>query len=155
MISNNPEQWLHLERIVRFGDTDAAGVLHFHHLLRWCHEAWEESLEKYGLNSSDIFPIGFQQQEPFLVALPVVHCEADFRLPIKTGDHLEILLLPEKTGTGGFQVQSKFQRGGGDVGFGLIRHLAINAQTRERCDLPEKIQLWLEASSVNLGPRSL
>ena len=30
--------WLELRRVVRFGDTDAAGVMHFHQLLRWCHE---------------------------------------------------------------------------------------------------------------------
>ena len=33
--------WLRLERTVRFGDTDAAGVIQFHQLLRWCHEAYE------------------------------------------------------------------------------------------------------------------
>ena len=41
--------WLQLHRVVRFGDTDAAGVMHFHQLLRWCHEAWEESLEARAL----------------------------------------------------------------------------------------------------------
>ena len=45
----SPDHWLQLERRVRFGDTDAAGVMHFHQLLRWCHEAWEESLERFGL----------------------------------------------------------------------------------------------------------
>ena len=36
-----PPAWLQLHRKVRFGDTDAAGVMHFHQLLRWSHEAWE------------------------------------------------------------------------------------------------------------------
>ena len=40
-------------RSVRFGETDAdqgaAGVMHFQQLLRWCHEAYEESLERFGL----------------------------------------------------------------------------------------------------------
>ncbi len=155
MVSKKPEHWLLLERIVRFGETDAAGVVHFHNVLRWCHEAWEESLEGYGLNSSDVFPTGIQQVESLEIALPVVHCEADFRLPIKAGDHLEIILLPEKIDMTGFQVHAKFQRGKKNVAFGLIRHLAINARTRERCLLPEKIDLWIEASSLKLGPRPL
>ena len=54
--STNPREWLFLKRIVRFGDTDAAGVIHFHQLLRWCHEAWEESLELYGLPTNTVFP---------------------------------------------------------------------------------------------------
>ncbi len=141
--------------MVRFGDTDAAGVLHFHNLLRWSHEAWEESLEKYGLNSSDIFPTGLQKERKLQVALPVVHCEGKFRLPIETGDQLKIILFPEKTETSGFQVHSKFQREGKDVAFGLIRHLSIDADTRQRCPLPDDISLWLEASTVNLGPKPL
>jgi hypothetical protein len=36
-----PDDWLLLCRTVRFGETDAAGVMHFHQLLRWCHEAYE------------------------------------------------------------------------------------------------------------------
>ena len=52
----SPDHWLQLERRVRFGDTDAAGVMHFHQLLRWCHEAWEDSLERYGIAAADVFP---------------------------------------------------------------------------------------------------
>jgi len=155
VLSKNPETCLLLKRIVRFGDTDAAGVLHFHNLLRWCHEAWEESLDKYGLNASDVFPTVLPQERRLQVALPVVHCEGKFKLPIETGDHLKIILLPEKTETGCFQVHSKFQREGQSVAFGLIRHLAINAETRKRCPLPENINLWIEASNVNLGPKPL
>ena len=154
-MSKNPQHWLLLNRIVRFGDVDAAGVIHFHNLLRWCHEAWEESLEKYGLHSSDLFPNAFNSEKNLEVGLPIVHCSADFRRPIKTGDQLEICLLPEKIDMCSFQVQSKFQRNGEKVALGLIRHLAINFQTRQRCELPEKINLWIEASSLNLGPRPL
>ena len=50
----NPQDWLQLERRVRFGDTDAAGVMHFHQLLRWCHEAWEESLQRYGIHAGSV-----------------------------------------------------------------------------------------------------
>ena len=51
-----PENWLILKRKVRFGDCDSAGVIHFHNLLRWAHESWEESIEIYGISYQDIFP---------------------------------------------------------------------------------------------------
>ena len=155
MLSTNAHHWLLLKRIVRFGETDAAGVIHFHNLLRWCHEAWEESLQRYGIRLSDIFPSGCQQVGLLEVGMPIVHCKADFRLPIKTGDQLAISLLPEKISIDSFQVQSTFQRDGENVALGLIRHLAINSQTRQRCELPESINRWIEASSLTLGPRSL
>ncbi len=155
MLSNNPENWLLFTRIVRFGETDAAGVIHFHNLLRWCHEAWEDSLCKYGLNYSDIFPSGEYSESRVKIALPIVHCEANFRFPIKAGDNLEITLVPEKVDMTSFQVQSKFKCDGKQAAQSIIRHIAINPETRQRCDLPEDINRWLEASSINLGPRPL
>ncbi len=155
MTSTNPEQWLCLKRAVRFGETDAAGVIHFHQLLRWCHEAWEESLEHYGLEVSEVFPRCIDQDTCPDVALPIVHCEADFFLPITTGDQLLIELMPEKINLSSFQVQTKFKRGDEHVARGLIRHLAINSETRTRCSLPECIDRWIEASSLNLGLRPI
>ena len=52
----DPSAWLLLCRTVRFGDTDGAGVMHFHQLLRWCHEAYEESLERFGIPADQVFP---------------------------------------------------------------------------------------------------
>ena len=81
----NSDDWLLLERRVRFGDCDSAGVLHFHNLLRWAHEAWEESIENYGISSCKIFPFSESQQK---IAIPIINCEARFFCPIKLGDHL-------------------------------------------------------------------
>ena len=155
MIPDSPEYWLVFNRVVRFGETDGAGVIHFYNLFRWCHEAWEESLEKYGIYASEIFPNTVQSENYLEVALPVINCKANFRAPITTGDQLKVLLSPEKIDMWSFEIQTKFQKGGEDVAWGLIRHLAINVRTRKRCSLPENITRWLEASSLNHGPRPL
>ena len=46
---------------MRFGDCDSANVIHFHNLLKWSHEAWEESLDKYGIPLNEIFPDGCRE----------------------------------------------------------------------------------------------
>ena len=140
--------WLCLERVVRFGDTDAAGVMHFHQALRWCHEAWENSLERYGIEASSVFPGCRDQQSAPPIALPVVHCEADFSRPVFGGDQLQVLIAPERLNPGSFEVRTRFQLEGVDVARGLIRHVAINPSTRQRCALPEAIDRWLEASCL-------
>ena len=69
----NPNSWLMLCRSVRFEPVRWRPA--FQQLLRWCHEAYEESLERFGLNAAEIF-------RPWLYArvrLPIVHCSADFR----------------------------------------------------------------------------
>ena len=142
------DHWLELKRHVRFGDTDAAGVMHFHQLLRWCHEAWEDSLQRHGITAESVFP-GCRGQATWPdVALPVVHCEADFVRPVHGGDCLQVLLEPQRLDPGSFEVRSRFQIDEIDVARGLIRHVAISTNTRQRCPLPEAIDLWLEASGM-------
>ena len=148
----DPTSWLLLCRTVRFGETDAAGVVHFHQLLRWCHEAYEESLERFGIPAAGIFPTP-DQVPP--VALPIVHCAADFRRPLRCGDPLAITLIPARLDPGGFELRYRFRRDGEEVARGLTRHLAIAAASRERCPLPEPIQRWLEASALAAGVRPL
>ena len=155
MLTTKPETWLCLKRIVRFGDTDAAGVMHFYQLLRWCHESWEESLELYGIPPNRLFPNSKSIDSKISILLPIVHCEASFYLPLFTGDHLEIDLFPKRLSGGHFQIETKFKRDNKDVALGLIRHCAINSESRDRCPLPEEIDLWLESSSLRLGVTSI
>jgi len=150
-----PAPWLLLSRTVRFGDTDAAGVMHFHQLLRWCHEAWEESLERFGIPAGAVFPgarlpaadPALPPPDPAAVALPIVHCQADYRQPLVCGDPLAIQLEPIRLDPGCFEVRYRFSREGEAVANGLTRHLAIDSRSRRRCPLPAGIQRWLEASS--------
>ena len=138
---------------MRFGDTDAAGVVHFARLLSWCHEAYEESLERYGIAAAALFPTG--TEEPPAIALPIVHCSADFRRPLVCGDPLAIALEPLRIDPGCFELRYRFSSAGDPVAEGLTRHLAIDSRSRQRCSLPEPIQRWLEASALQGGIQPL
>ena len=140
------QAWLDLDRRVRLGDTDAAGVMHFHQMLRWCHEAYEESLEHFGVAAAEVFPTPGSLLE---VALPIVHCSADYFRPLVCGDAITIRLEPMRLDLGSFEVRYRFERQGEEVARGLTRHLAIENPSRRRCGLPTAINRWLEAS--NLG----
>jgi 1,4-dihydroxy-2-naphthoyl-CoA hydrolase len=157
-----PEDWLLLCRTVRFGETDAAGVMHFHHLLRWCHEAYEESLERFGIPAAEIFPrrspVGEAPAPAGAMrapALPIVHCSADFLRPLRVGDPLAIALRPELLDPGCFDVHYTFSSAGEAVARGHTRHRAISLEDRRRCPLPEPISRWLEASGLAEGVRPL
>ncbi len=143
MSPSDPADWLLLCRTVRFGDTDAAGVMHFHQLLRWCHEAYEESLERFGVVAGEIFP--GPGRTP-VVALPIVHVSADYRRPLACGDPLAIELRPQQHDGGSFEIRYRFLHDGQEAATGLTRHLAIEAASRRRTDLPASVLQWLEAS---------
>lgn len=148
----NPNDWLLLCRTVRFGDTDAAGVMHFQRLLGWCHEAYEESLERFGIAAAEIFPIPGAMPA---IALPIVHCSADFMRPLVCGDPLAIALEPQRVDPGCFELRYRFSSKGNTVATALTRHLAISSSQRERRELPAAINRWLEASSLQSGVQPL
>jgi 1,4-dihydroxy-2-naphthoyl-CoA hydrolase len=142
-----PADWLLLCRTVRFGDTDAAGVMHFLQLLRWCHVAYEESLERFGVAAGEIFPGPGRIPA---VALPIVHASADYRRPLACGDPLAIELRPRRLDDSRFEVFYRFLHGTQEAATGLTRHVAIEAANRSRTDLPQAIVDWLEASRAGL-----
>ena len=149
MEKRNPREWLCLKRTVRFGETDAAGVVHFLQLFKWCHEAWEESLEKYGIVLKDIFPTTQILTSQLEVSLPVVHCEANYFKPLYVGDFLNIELYPEKTDESSFLLRFKFQKNGEQISTTQIKHVSINPITRQKCLLSKQINLWLEESVLS------
>ncbi len=62
------------QRVVRFQDTDAAGVVYFANILAICHEAYEASLADSGINLRLFFGGGN-------IAVPITHSSADFFVP--------------------------------------------------------------------------
>ena len=148
MITQNPSNWLHLFRRVRFGETDSAGVMHFQHVLRWCHESYEESLEIFGVSMHEIFPTPSNQPQ---VALPIIHCSSDFWKPATCGMSLDIELQPFRIDPTSFEVTYEFRSEEEVIAKGLTRHVAIEASTRKRRELPRTINRWLESSSIQRG----
>jgi len=149
-----PSTWLQLQRSVRFSDTDAAAVMHFHQLLRWCHEADEESLERFGLPAAGVFPRpGWAGNSPD-VAKPIVHCKADYFRPLVCGDALTIQLWPHRLYMDSFRVVYAFSSCGSQsrrneiMARGLTQHRAISTTRRTGCELPPNICAWLENSAV-------
>ena len=149
MDKRNPRKWLCLKRTVRFGETDAAGVVHFFEFFRWCHETWEESLEKYGIALKEIFPTTHVNTSQLKVALPVVRCEANYFQPLYVGDTINIELNPEKIDESSFLLRFKFKKNDDQIGTTIIRHVSIDPITRRKCALSKEINLWLSESNLN------
>ena len=138
--------WLNLKRKVKFGDCDSANVIHFHNLLKWSHEAWEESMDAYGISLNEIFPNGVSQEKS---ALPIINCEAKFLGPISFGDLLSIQISPQKINNHLFQVKTAYFKESIKVAESIIIHCSINPITRVKVNLSEQLEKWIEASNLN------
>ena len=142
-----PDNWLILKRKVRFGDCDSAGVIHFHNLLRWAHESWEESIDIYGIPHQDIFPDSLFHKNQNI--FPIVNCEATFLSPIKIGDLLTIKILPKKINNHLFKVNTFFFKDQINVAEGKIIHCSLDIDSKIKVKLPDKLERWIEASNIN------
>ena len=144
----NSESWLNLNRTVRFGETDSAGVIHFYQVLKWCHESWEESLEIYGVNLKEIFPkINCENKSTFSVLLPIVYCDAGFLKPISTGDNLKVCLHPKFINSSEFEIKTTFFREEMYVAYGMLRHVALDSLSMSKSSIPKIISDWVSDSS--------
>ena len=142
-----PTNWLFLKRKVRFGDCDSAGVIHFHNLLRWAHESWEESIDIYGIPYQDVFPNASFHENPII--FPIVNCEAKFLSPIRMGDLISIKISPKKINNHLFQVNTFFFKDEINVAQGKIIHCSLNIDSKLKVKLPNQIERWIEASNID------
>ena len=67
---------------VRFGDIDNAGIIYYPRFVHYFHVALEEFfIAELGIDYSTIIT-------KHRIAFPTVHLEADFRRPLRFGDHI-------------------------------------------------------------------
>ena len=79
------------ETSIKLYQTDAAGLLFFSRLFEIAYDAYQDLLERSQLSLAEIL-----RNEPFLT--PVVHAEADYRMPLEVGDRIEVRITVENIG---------------------------------------------------------
>jgi 1,4-dihydroxy-2-naphthoyl-CoA hydrolase len=125
-------------RPVRFGDTDAAGVVYFANVLSICHEAYEAALIAAGIEAKTFF-------RGETLAVPIVHASVDFHRPIQVGDRLTVQVVPQITSLNEFEVRYELWIEGEArvASHALTRHVCIDAKTRSRIAIPSMLQQWI------------
>jgi len=118
---------------VRLHDTDAAGVLYFAHQFRIAHETYEAFMAAAGFGLGDLLRAG-------ATALPIVHAEADYRMPLRVGDKLTVSLRVKRLGRTSFALNYRLTRAGRVVGCVTTAHVAIAGRTGRKKPLPARLR---------------
>jgi 1,4-dihydroxy-2-naphthoyl-CoA hydrolase len=126
------------KRVIRFSDTDAAGVVYFANILSICHEAYEASLVAANINLKLFF------SNP-TTAIPIVHASVDFSRPLFCGDEINITLQPQQLNIDKFEIDYqvlglKEQL----IAKAITRHVCINPVSRNKQELASEMILWLQ-----------
>lgn len=88
-------------RRIQFQEIDAAGVVYFARFHDIAHQVWEQVL----------LDVGYDLATPLAArtfGYPLVHCEADFRHPLRHGDSAAIDVTCVKVGTTSFTIRFAF-----------------------------------------------
>lgn len=129
------------QRVIRFGETDAAGVVYFAQLLSICHEAYEAAIAELGFDLRSFF------SDRGAVILPIVHAEIDYQRPVYCGDRLEIELQATALSSDRFRVDYRLTHAEQPVATAQTVHLCLDRQTRQRSPLPDRLQGWLQITA--------
>jgi len=123
---------------IRLHDTDAAGVLFFANLLKIAHDAYETFLESAGLS------IGAALQQGKLI-IPIVHAEADFKLPLHTGDKVTVTVKPAEIGTHSYVLDYGFALQNGQCACtAKTVHVVVEKQSGQPLQIPQKLRQALK-----------
>lgn len=133
--------------VVRLPHTDAAGILFYARIFEIEEELFERWLEAGGLSLRAML-------ERTLAPTPVVHCEADYRLPVRVGDRLETRLEGVETGRASYELRWALDLAGRRAMDVRVRRVAVDATSGGSVDLPEPLLRWLRESESRIRARS-
>ena len=130
--------------VVRLSHTDAAGVIFYPKIFEMEQELFERWLELGGFRVRDML-------SGQLAPTPIVHCEADYRLPVRVGDKLTAQLAGVDVGRSGYTLQWSFARETEPAMSVRVKRVAIDPRAGESIDLPEAFRKWLLDTQSRVG----
>jgi 1,4-dihydroxy-2-naphthoyl-CoA hydrolase len=129
---------LHDHWTVRLGHTDAAGVMFFPAAFEVEQEFFERWLEAGGMSVRGML-------EGAHAPTPVVHCEADYRRPVRVGDRLAVRLAGVGVGRKSFELAWEMSLDGAVAVAVRVRRSSIDRASGHAVDLPPALRSWLES----------
>jgi YbgC/YbaW family acyl-CoA thioester hydrolase len=115
---------------IKWHHCDAAGVLFFAHQFTLIHDAYQALMQ-----SLDLPLLGFISE--FNYTLPIVHAEADYQVPLTTGDKIKIIITVEKIGKSSFILTyTLFNINKTKTGTAKTVHVSIDKHKKKKINLP-------------------
>ena len=130
-------------RRVEFSETDAGGIVHFTNFFRYMEYAEHAFFRS----------LGHSIVNPTLgVGWPRVHCNCDFKKPLKFEDEVEIHLLVSAKPSKSITYQFRFSTGGTEVargGFTIVCVRKTEAGEMKAATIPPEIAALIEAAPAD------
>jgi 1,4-dihydroxy-2-naphthoyl-CoA hydrolase len=127
---------------VRFQDVDAGGVLFFGRIYDYCHQAYEEFVAAQGVDRAFYFA-----GAEYLV--PIVHSEADYRIPIRHGERIRVQVLVARVGRASFTLRYRVLGPDGDTRVEVMTvHAFVKKATMKPIAIPDDLRAIFRAHLI-------
>ncbi|MGC6425966.1 MAG: acyl-CoA thioesterase [Akkermansiaceae bacterium] len=122
-----PFEW---SRPVEFYETDLAGIAHFSNFYRWMESAEHAFLRSRGISLHD-----------GKVGWPRVHCEADFKKPVKFGDSVRVRVSVAEVRTRSVRYSFEFLNAADELcATGEITAVCVDLSLMKALEIPDEIR---------------
>ncbi len=92
---------------ISFYDCDPAGILFYGRIFELCHSAYEDLIRSFKLKSN------YWDNEEY--AVPIVHTEGDYMLPLKPGDEVTVEVSVSVLKESSFELSYVCRNGSGEI----------------------------------------
>lgn len=121
---------------VRFHEVDFARVVYYPRFFEYTHQVFEDF---FALELGVPYPQMLKERK---VGFPTVHCEADFKLPLRFGDEVRIVMDVEKVSQRAVSCRYRLFREPDDSLCATLKVVtaAIGMDTFQGVDLPDDVR---------------
>ncbi len=120
------------ERYISFSDCDPAGIMFFSRAFEIVHIAYEKFLFKNDLG-------GFFEGKGIII--PLVHAEADYKIPLKAGMTVIVMVklgeIKENSFSLAYNIYDSENRIAAKV---KTVHVVVSAETQTKCEVPDNLK---------------
>jgi 1,4-dihydroxy-2-naphthoyl-CoA hydrolase len=118
---------------IKLHQTDAAGLLFYSRIFEITNDAFQDLLEKSQLDLSELLSSGD-------LLTPVVHAEADYKMPLKVGDQVEVRLTLDGIGKSSYTLSYDILKDNQIAGWVKIVHVSLSKTSGEKTSVPERLK---------------
>lgn len=132
-----------IRRTVKFGETDAAGVVYTGRFLDYALEAFETWL-------AHLLGLTWPEQNALGIGTPAVSCHLEFSRSLRAGDLLDIEVLLDRIGGGSFTVRTVGRdKDGAEVFVGTLILATVDAVQRTPIRIPDRYRELMTAYAAS------
>ena len=135
-----------VRRYVKFGETDAAGVVYTGRFLDYALEAFDTWFRH-------VIGLTWAEQAELHVGTPAVSCHLEFARPLRAGDPLDIEVSLDRVGGGSFTMRTVGRdRDGQEIFVGTMIFATIDTRDRTPIRIPDAYREKMTAYVAACGP---